>query len=188
MLGEFSQSAYQRSVPVKLSSAWSICLLFFPVILQWESHIWQSSHLNSNLPCNMVFKGWLGPCPIIIFSDSLIVIWPHFHTVASLGNARMSVNVAGIKYLFWCYAKENSGLGAVQHRIKQERLLAFQVKVQSYTLFELIAWSFHKAKVNDLISLTQSRDIDIISLQRVLKTRRLKFPDLGQSMGQVISQ
>lgn len=92
MLREFSQSAYQRSVPVKLASVWSICRRFPPVMLQCESHIWQCSHLNSNLPCNMVFKGWLRPCLfIIIFSDTLIVIWPHFHLAASLENVKISV-------------------------------------------------------------------------------------------------
>lgn len=40
---------------------------FFSVILQCERHIWQCSHLNSNLPRNMVFTGWLGPRLFIYF-------------------------------------------------------------------------------------------------------------------------
>lgn len=62
----------------------------FSVILQCESHIWQCSHLNSNLPCNMVFKGCLGPCLMIIFSDTLIVIWPLFSCVCQ-ENAGMPI-------------------------------------------------------------------------------------------------
>lgn len=55
---------------------------FFSVVLQCESHIWRCSQLNSNLPCNMVFKGLLGPCLVIISSDILIVMWLYFHLVA----------------------------------------------------------------------------------------------------------
>lgn len=64
---------------------------FFSVILQCESYTWQRSHLYSNLPCNMVFNSLLGLYLIIIYCEILIVIWPHFHLVASAENGRISV-------------------------------------------------------------------------------------------------
>lgn len=87
-LNPLTRGLYQLSYPQHGAYA-----SFFSVILQCERHIWQCSHLNSNLHCNMVFKGWLGTCLIFIFSDILIVIWPHFHVFPSLENVRKSVKL-----------------------------------------------------------------------------------------------
>lgn len=76
-LNRLTRGLHQLSYPQRGAYA---CL--FSVILLCESRIWQCSHLNSNLPCNMVFKGWLGPCLIIIFSYILVIFWPHLHLVA----------------------------------------------------------------------------------------------------------
>ena len=63
-LNPLTRGPYQLSYPQRGAYAG----LFFSMILQCERYIWQCSHLYSNFPCNMVFKGWLGLCLIIIFS------------------------------------------------------------------------------------------------------------------------
>lgn len=164
-LNPLTRGLYQLSYPQLGTYAG----FFFPVILQCESYTWQRSHLYSNLSCNMVLNSLLEPYLIIIFCEILIVIWPHFHLVTSAENVGCrSCCLNKISKLSFAICSVATVKGTKWNWKWNWEVLRLFLSNGSklYTFLHLMPGGATRQNVNELISLTQSRDTDIILLQR----------------------